>query len=618
MKFHFRRLHIATILIVTMIFGVPVLYATTPSRVGAESEDIDEIQKEIEKQNEKLNKKNRELENVKEQANKISSQIKSLSGQLNVTQSQINQLKSEIDKLTEHINNLDKKIIVKNNELNNQIQTRNETLKELYIIQKIPRISLLLSKDSFVGFVQNLSYFKDFVDTTYNYIGSINSNIKSYEQDKKDIAQVKKQVEKQKEELQKISDRLATQVASAQGTLNSLSQKQNTIQQERREIERKLSELSAKQKALLEEKTETFTTSVGDVPTTGDPHARADYDPGFRKAFAAFSFGAPHRKGMSQYGAKGRAEDGQDYKKILKAYYGDVEIKEVDVPKYINTDKGKMELDGKYLYGLAEMPSSWPKEALKAQAVAARTYALARIGWRTYNTNPSGSICTTEACQVWSSSKANSSSAARWHDAVKDTKAKVMISKKTGEIFSAWYAATSGGYNYKYTSLGHTTKGGWDTSCGSKDCWTSKAYESKAGSPWFYKGWYKTRSNKSCGRSHPWLTEKEFADIVGAAVLYKEDKDNQKHLSQPDAKSCWGEDIDDTWSMDKVRDKTGIKKIKKVKVTYSSGGYTDKVEIETNKGTYKFDGDDFKAIFNLRAPGAIHLKSALYNIEFKK
>ena len=151
-----------------------------------------------------------------------------------------------------------------------------------------------------------------------------------------------------------------------------------------------------------------------------------------------------------------------------------------------------------------------------------------------------------------------------------------MTGKKTGEIFSAWYAATSGGYNYKYTSLGHTTRGGWDTKCSSKDCWTKDAYENIAKSPWFYKGWYKSRGGNSCGRSHPWLTEKEFADIVGALVLYKKDKDNQKHLSQIDAKKCYGESINDTWSMSKIRDKSGIKEVKSIKIVYSNSGITDK------------------------------------------
>ena len=43
-------------------------------------------------------------------------------------------------------------------------------------------------------------------------------------------------------------------------------------------------------------------------------------DPGFSSRIA-FYFGVPNRVGMNQYGAKGRAEAGQDYEAILRAYY---------------------------------------------------------------------------------------------------------------------------------------------------------------------------------------------------------------------------------------------------------------------------------------------------------
>ena len=51
-----------------------------------------------------------------------------------------------------------------------------------------------------------------------------------------------------------------------------------------------------------------------------------------------------------------------------------------------------------YLRGVvpAEMPSSWPLEALKSQAVVARTYAAARINPASYY-----DLCATESCQVY-------------------------------------------------------------------------------------------------------------------------------------------------------------------------------------------------------------------------
>jgi peptidoglycan hydrolase-like amidase len=611
------RYVLKTIILIVIIVLIP--FVTYPLNVIAESTDdqVKEIEKEIEDQKEKLEEKESELNKIKNKANEISAKIKNISGSLSLTKNQINTLNEQISLLIKDTENLNLKLEIKNQDIDEQKTLRNITLRDLYITEQKGNYELLLSNSNIVSGIQNSAYYRIFINDTKDLVRQISNEISLYESDKKELEGIKTQIEQQKAEMQKLATQLATQVNSAQGELASVSQKQSALQSEKASIERKLSELSSKQKNLLEDKTETFNTSVGDVPSTGDPNSRADYNPGFTKAFAAFSFGAPHRKGMSQYGAKGRADSGQKYADILKAYYGDIEIIEPDIPKNINTDKGTMEIDGKYLDGLAEMPASWPMEALKAQAIAARTYALSYVGWRSGNTDPNGRICTTESCQVWSSSKATSSSSARWHQAVEETKGKIMVGKETKEIFSAWYAATSGGYNYKYTSLGHTTRGGWDTKCSSRDCWTSDAYESIAGSPWFYKGWYKSRDGKSCGRTHPWLTEKEFADIIGAMVLIDKDSDNQKHLSQPDAKECYGENIDDTWSRDEVKEKTGIEKINDISVTYSGGGYTSEVKVKTNKGEYKFDGEEFKAVFNLRAPGVIHLKSLLFNIEMK-
>jgi peptidoglycan hydrolase-like amidase len=613
---------ISIIIRATLLVLLVALIATnaplSPIKIFAEDDELEKLEEEIEEQKEKLEEKESEIGDIKKKADEISNTINKLSGDLNVTQAQMNTLKAQIAELTADIENVNKKMAIKNKEIEEQQKIRNITLRNLYISSQKGSMALLLSEDNLIKSIQSDAYHKRFINDSEQLIGSINSRLNQYESDKKDIEDVKTQIEKQKADMEALAKKLAAQVSSTQGELANVSQKQSALQQEKNEIQRKLNDLSAKQQALLQEKTGTFSTSVGDVPTTGDPNSRPSYDPGFRSAYGVFSFGAPHRKGMSQYGAKGRANEGQSYEDILKAYYGDIEIVKADLPDNINTSSGSMSVDGRYLKGLAEMPASWPMDALKAQAIAARTYAMSYVGWRTGNTRPGGSICTTESCQVWSSSKAESSSAARWHEAVEETKGKIMLGKDTGEIFSAWYAATSGGYNNSYTSLGHTTRGGWDTKCSSKDCWTNDAYENIAESPWFYKGWYKSRSGKSCGRSHPWLTEEEFADIIGAMVLYKEDSDNQKHLSQVDAKSCWGEDIEDTWSRDKVREKTGIEEIKDVDVTYSSDGKTAQVKVETNKGDFSISGDEFKAVFNLRAPGVIHLKSNLFNIEVRE
>ena len=170
-----------------------------------------------------------------------------------------------------------------------------------------------------------------------------------------------------------------------------------------------------------------------------------------------------------------------------------------------------------------------------------------------------------------------------------------------------------------YTSADHSTPQVWDTKCGNQGCWPNDAYEKIAGSSWYYKGWYKSRSNVAYGRSSPWLNLEEFSDIVNA-ILYNSKTNDSSHLSQ--INNCIGSCDSNAWSREELRrqvaDKGGpISSINSISVDYSTGGYTQTVRMSTDKGDFSFDGTMFKDIFTLRAPGAITAKSSLFNIEKK-
>ena len=56
----------------------------------------------------------------------------------------------------------------------------------------------------------------------------------------------------------------------------------------------------------------------------------------------------------------------------------------------------------RYLEGIAEVPSTWPRAALEAQVVAARSYALATTGWAGAEGEAlDTAICATASCQVY-------------------------------------------------------------------------------------------------------------------------------------------------------------------------------------------------------------------------
>ncbi len=367
-------------------------------------------------------------------------------------------------------------------------------------------------------------------------------------------------------------------------------------------VEDYISTLSSKQNELQALKAGGFSTSVGDTPGTlepcsGPPNSSNFCNPGFSPAFAAFSFGAPHRTGMSQYGAYGRSKSGQNAETILSAYYqGSTLEKSYPVPATIGvTGIGRVAFEENYLLGIYEVPESWGDnggfEALKAQAVAARTYAL------NYTNNGVGNICTTEACQVYKPQLKSG----KWAEAVRATRGWVL--KKDGALAKTYFAASSGGYTI--------SQWGWSGIKDTSGDWPGTAYEKVAGSPWFYKGWYKSRGGSTCGKSSPWLKSEELADILNAWKVLTSGGGDVSRISPIDT-SCWG---GNPYSMNELSGIGGFTSVSSVSVIYNNNGSTQSVSFGTNKGSTNLTGEEFKKAFNLRAPGYIGIKSSLFNIE---
>jgi SpoIID/LytB domain protein len=544
-----------------------------------------------------------QIDQITKQISDLESAIAPLKTESSDLQKKISSAKSQITKIEGHISALNQNLADKETELNNQQQLLAARVRRYYKnSKKFNPILMFLSSQEGSSLLQQYTWYQSIISKDKETITQYTTDISTLNENK---------------------TKLETQQTSLASLKKNLETRFGFLANEIKKAETYKAELSAKQQSLIAAKTAMFNTSVGDVSSSDDPASRADYNPGFSPAFALFSFGAPHRKGMSQYGAYGRAKAGQNYETILKAYYGDIKIEKTDSPgsitiRYVSNGRQVNEpipFEDNYLVGIAEMPASWGDnggyEALKAQAIAARTYALNSTN------NLSGSICTTEACQVYSSTRYNSPG--KWKQAVEDTRGMVIKSNSTGKIFSTMYASTSGGTTLSYSSADHTTPQLWDTPCGNQSCWPNDAYEKISGSPWYYKGWYKTRSNNSYGRSHPWLNQEEFADIVNA-VLYFDKTGDSSHLSQ--IQNCISSCDGNAWSKDELRrqvaDKGGpISSINSVSVDYSTSGDTRTVHISTDKGQLNFSAANFKTVFNLRAPGALVIKSGLFNLEKK-
>jgi hypothetical protein len=110
-----------------------------------------------------------------------------------------------------------------------------------------------------------------------------------------------------------------------------------------------------------------------------------------------------------------------------------------------------------YLYGLAEVPSSWPSEALKAQAIIGRSYAVATAAERG-GADGSGKLSScgchlrsTTADQAYAGwAKETGSFANAWRGAVNDTAGAILVHPQSNyafDIAKAFYSSSNGGHS---------------------------------------------------------------------------------------------------------------------------------------------------------------------------
>jgi SpoIID/LytB domain protein len=98
-----------------------------------------------------------------------------------------------------------------------------------------------------------------------------------------------------------------------------------------------------------------------------------------------------------------------------------------------------------YLYGLGEVPSSWPVEALRAQAIAARTYASTKAAATQHRPVCDCALYASSFDQVYAGwDKESGLDGDRWVAAVDATEGEVVV--EGGETIQAFYMSSSGGH----------------------------------------------------------------------------------------------------------------------------------------------------------------------------
>ncbi len=442
--------------------------------------------------------------------------------------------------------------------------------------------SLLFSGSNAGDVVRNFSYWQNFIS-----------------RGKQEIVNTATQLVDLNNSRQKLEDQqtqLAAKKKILEATLAPIKDLVNRAKAYQSQLSATAGALSARQQALIAARLGSLnlSRSAGIAMACVDDR---NIDPHFSPRFAFYTFGIPHRVGMSQFGAYGRASAGQGYEKILRAYYNFDSLQKFDSNTKIKVQGyGEYSLED-YTKRIYEVPESWPIDALRAQAIAARSYALRYVSDKRDAGLPD-EICTSQDCQVFKPDPKTG----QWDQAVRDTEGLVMM--QGGKPIKAWFSSTDGGYTLSSGEHGWSdtpwTKHTRDTTgdVNSISDLQSKAYD--RGSPCFYnaQGW-RAEYNKSA-----WLKPEEVADIVNVIMVSAYTSD-------------W-----DSWDVGRVKSelqshgKQPFNRVTDVSMSFDFGwGKTTLVTVSGDAPTQTFDGTTFKNYFNVRAPANIAIVGPLYNIE---
>jgi len=520
------------------------------------------------------------LEASKKTSEPLETNLRTIETKMNSAEVQINALAVEVDKKKTEIA-LGEKDLLKQREIIDE-RARNYYKQSRGYLGNI--LGLFLSKNiplatrSYLYQQQSLQNDKDTIIKTAFFIRTLEEKKDQLVDEQQQLAVFKKQLDQEKVFFQ-------TELAKVKDYQSGL--------------EKQIAELSAKQQQLVAQRLASL-----NIPRSAGTSARGcsddrSIDPGFSPRFALFSYGAPHRNGLNQYGAWGRAKDGQNEEQILQAYYPNFSLKkDYDQNASVVTTTGWSGTIEDYVKRIYEVPDSWTENnlaVLKAQAVAARSYALNSM-------QRNGSICTTESCQVFKPDPKGGN----WEQAVNATAGWVLMDGG-GPGFTQ-YASTHGGY---IQNLGRFDgRVGNPTNFGELN---ERAYDKE--SPWFYCDW----GARGEFANTAWLKPSEVADIVNVILLARRDASTGEHLYQTDKPHPYGGEL---WNEERVKQElrnfgiTPYSTITDLTVGADfNSGKTTSVNVSGDAGGSSIGGDEFKNWFNLRAPANLQIVGPLYNPE---
>jgi peptidoglycan hydrolase-like amidase len=406
------------------------------SEINEHKKNLEDTKNQISELEAQLAKNSENLKNAAEGIPKLEAEMKELETQIEINNKKLEQIQIEkdlkekeqlklINEQTESVNTTYKQWRVNSNTMNKMFTDNRDLSKSTYYTSKV-------------------------FETGNDFISDLEGRISDLKEEISDTSAVSENLSKLNEELKQKKAEIEAQIQYYNSIYASNASSIDKLQNQQAAIENTINSLLVEQQeaAVKEREILNQNPNPNPNPPTQPP---ANLQNPFKFSGQGRDLYQGHGVGMSQWGAYGAGYAGMTYEQIIKFYYANVRIEarpqNIDVEGYGWIDSNI------YAAGLGEVPSRacgnseqvsarpdkyildnpntawdcWPEEAIKAQVIVGRSYAIA-YGSR---------ICTSAACQVYEGGQAK-----KW--AADETKDLVIVSNggtSTNQVIQAVYSS---------------------------------------------------------------------------------------------------------------------------------------------------------------------------------
>ncbi|MCA9381581.1 hypothetical protein KC678_04915 [Candidatus Dojkabacteria bacterium] len=385
-----KLLLLSIIAVYTMTAFLPFVTTQVHSQSSAElleqikqkEQELKETEDAIANLEEELSKTQDTISTVSEGLPKLEAEIKEVETQL-----EINQKKRELTQ---------QQFDLKQKERQQLIQDQQDSVETLYVKWRVENSNISFFDDDKTKLLATGLSQTVFGVSNENLAG-LNGLIESLDSDIASQDEVLAELDSQNSELNEKKAKLDQELSYYAGVLASSTTQISQLQDRQSQIKSQISDLTIEQQAAAEREAWILQQELAKQRAAED----VDIVDGFYFAGQGRDVYQGHGVGFSQFGAYGGANAGMSYQQLIQFYFSGINLEKrsgnvsvyggpqnIDVEEYLvhlgevpdkacgTLEQAKKEPDKYIVNESGSVWSCWPEEAIKAQVVIARTYAL--------------------------------------------------------------------------------------------------------------------------------------------------------------------------------------------------------------------------------------------------